>query len=269
VAAHAVSLVGLREGETTRRVFASVVSASYFDTLGVALARGRGFSAEEERPGAGIPVVVISDPLWRRMGADAGVLGQTITVAGRSLTIVGVAPRGFTGTSTLLSSEVYVPTGMFEQVASDMFRQTGARLAQRDAYELMLIGRLRPGVTQEAATATLAQIARDLERTYPKEHERQTMLVRPLPRLSISTSPRDDGAQLALLTGLLMAMSGSVLLIACLNLANMLLARGTSRRKEIAIRQAIGGSRVQIVRQLLVEGAVLSIVGACVGLLFS
>lgn len=269
-AAYTITTVGLREGDRTRRVFASIVSAEFFDTMGVPLTSGRGFTAEEARPDAQIAVAVIGHPLWQRLGGHADVLGQHVTVNGQVLTIVGVAPRGFGGVSALLAPEVYLPTGLYGLGANGLVRTgSAAGLADRRTRELMIVGRLRPGVSQASANATLDAVGRDLEQRFPAEERDQTLLVNTLPRVSISTAPQDEGRTVGFLFALLLAMAICVLVIACLNLANMLLARGSARRKEIAIRQAIGGARRQIVWQLLIEGGVLSLAGAAGGLFFA
>jgi predicted permease len=264
---HNLAMVGITEGEATRRTFADIVSSNYFTTFGVALFRGRTFTPEEERPGSGIPVAIISYSRWKKSGADPDVIGKTLHVNGRIFTIVGIAAEGFTGTTALISSELYLPLGMYESVIND-FEGTPRPLAARDNRALMLVGRLRPGMTQQKADAELAVVAAQMEKAYPGENKDQTFVVRPLSRLSISTSPSSD-AELVLPSMLLLSMAGIVLLIASLNLANMMLARGAARRKEIAIRLALGGGRGRIVRQLLTEGMLLAIIGGAASLVIA
>ncbi len=136
--AHTFAMVGLPDGDTTRRAFVEVVSSNYFDTLGVPLAAGRSFSPEEERPSARIPVVIV--------GADrAALLGQTIKINSMDFTVVGVAPRGFTGTMALVSPDMWLPLGMFDVVVNDMFKNSGSGLADRTNPGLVVAGRLRAG----------------------------------------------------------------------------------------------------------------------------
>ena len=259
--AHTFAMVGLPDGDTTRRAFVEVVSSNYFDTLGVPLAGGRAFSAEEERPSARIPVVIV--------GADrAALLGQTIKINSMDFTVVGVAPRGFTGTMALISPNMWVPLGMFDVVVNDMFKNSGSGLADRTNPSLVVAGRLRAGITPEAAAPRLDALSRQLERAYPAENRDQLLTISPLPRMSTSTSPQTDTG-LSAAAGLLMGLAGVVLFIACLNIANMLLARGSARRKEIAIRLAVGGARSRIVRQLLTEGLLLAFAGAAGGLVLA
>jgi predicted permease len=259
--AHTFAMVGVSAGDTTRQTFVEVVSSNYFDTLGVALAAGRSFTTEEERPGARIPVVVV--------GHDrAALLGQTVRINAIDFSVVGVAPEHFTGTMALVSADMWLPLGMFDVVVNDVFKNNGSGLSDRKNLSLVVAGRLKPGLTVQSAAPRLDTVSRQLERAYPTENKQQLLTVNPLPRLSTSTSPSTDiGVNTA--AALLMALSGIVLLIACLNIANMLLARGSSRRKEIAIRLAVGGGRGRIVRQLLTEGLLLALAGAAGGLLLA
>jgi len=262
--AHTLSLVGIREGDATRRTFAAVVSSNYFTTLGVPLAVGRAFSADEERPGSAIPVAIASDDLWRRHGRDSGFLGSTITVNAVAFTIVGIAPRGFTGTMAIVSPDLWFPLGTYDLLVNDIFKQQAKGIDDRASEGLVLVGRLKPGVSMAVADARLDQLARRLERQYPVANRDRTFMVAPLPRLGTSVNPRSDNP-VAAVSALLLTMSGLVFVVACLNLANLMLARGSARRKEIAIRLALGGGRARIVRQLLTEGLTLSLIGAAGG----
>ena len=267
LAAHNLAMVGVAEGETTRRLFADIVSSNYFQTLGVSMWRGRPFTAEEERPGSAPPVVIVSYSWWQKNGADSGFLGHAVRVNGRQLTVVGIAPRGFTGTTALFSPEVYLPLGMYEAAIND-FSGGIHPLAARDNDCLMLFGRFRPGVTQAGAERQLEPVARSMEAAFPAENKNQGYLVRPLSRLGISTAPSSDKKMMVPAT-LLLCMAAVVLLIAALNVANMMLARGTARRKEIAVRLALGGGRASIVQQLFLEGLVLALAGSVAGLFLS
>ena len=266
--AHTFAMVGVPAGDTTRRSFVAVVSSNYFDTLGVTLAAGRSFNTDEERPGARVPAVVVGYDRWRDSGFAPSFLGSQIRINAEDFTVVGVAPKGFTGTMAIATPEMWVPLGMFDQVVNDMFKNRGTGLADRGNNGLILAGRLKAGVGLPAADARLDALARQLETAYPAENKDQTLLVRELPRMSTSTSPQTDTG-LAVASALLMAVSGVVLVIACLNIANMLLARGTARTKEIAIRLAVGGARRRVVRQLLTESFLLAAAGSAAGLLIA
>ena len=262
--AHNPALVGLTEGDSTRRAFADVVSSNYFSTLGVQLYRGRAFTPEEERPGSTPAVVVVSYDFWRKRGEVSDLLGQTLRINGRPFTIVGIAPRDFTGT-TAVGMEMWLPLGSHDIVSNDF--DAGTRpLGDRGNHCLFLVGRLRPGARISDADALLAPLAARLEEEFPKENKDQTFIARPLSRFSISSSPQDD-SEIQVVSLLLTALAGAVLLIACLNLANMMLARAAARRKEFAVRLALGSGRGPILRQLMAEGMVLSIIGGLVGLL--
>ncbi len=266
LAAHNIAQVGLTEGETTRHVFADTVSSNYFATLGVPLFRGRTFTAAEEKPDAGKQVAIVSYSYWQKHGSDPELPGKTLRINGRIFTVVGIAPRGFTGTVPLISGELYLPLGAASILANTM-QGRGHSLSERDLPYLILIGRLKSGLREREANVQLAVVASQLEKAYPAENKNQTFIVRPLARLSISPNPSDEGKSLPLVILLTMCMPAVVLLIASLNLANMMLARGAARHKEIAIRLAIGGGRGRIVRQLCTEGFLLAILGGAAGLL--
>jgi predicted permease len=267
VAGFTLAFVGLGEGDATRRAFCAVVTERYFSALGSGLMAGRTFTADEEKPGAATPVTIVSYQYWKSHGADTALVGKTVRINSRVFTVVGIAPAGFTGTSALASPEVWVPIGAYELVVNDFMRGDGATsIADRRSEALMLIGRLRPGTTEAAAAPSLLTLSDQLEKAYPAENKNQQLSVHRLSRVSISTSPRDDAGLMTPFV-ILMVMAAIVLLVASLNLANMMLARGTARRKEVAMRLALGGTRGQIVRQLLTEGALLALAGGLAGLI--
>lgn len=266
--AHGFAMVGTPAGDTMRRSFAELVSSNYFDTLGVSLAAGRPFTPEEERPGARIPVVIVTYGRWQQENLDPGFLGSTIRINAEDFTVVGVAPKGFTGTMALVSPELYLPLGMFDVVVNDLFKSKETGLGDRSNHGLILAGRLKTGLGAGLVAGRLDALARQLEDAYPGENKDLALTVSSLSRLSTSTSPQTDGG-LTAFTALLLTLSGVVLVIACLNLANMLLARGTGRRKEMAVRLSLGAKRSRIVRQLLTESLLLAVAGAGLGLLLS
>ena len=266
VLAHNVAMVGVGEGEVSRRTFAAFVSSNYFRTLEVRLVGGRAFLPEEEKPGSAAPVVIASYVYWKKTGFDPQLVGKTIRVNERPFTVVAIAPEHFAGTMMLFGPELYFPLGDYDLLTNDFEAQAKHTLERRDAYDLYVVGRLKPGVTAAAAGAVLQTVAANLERTLPAEQKDQTFLIRPLPRARVSTSPADE-SDLTMLGLMLFSLAGIVLLVACLNLASLLLARGLARRKEIAIRLALGGGRGRIIRQLLTEGLVLSLAGGAGGFL--
>ncbi|HJY34676.1 MAG TPA: ABC transporter permease, partial [Vicinamibacterales bacterium] len=262
------SLAGIARGqEPMRRAFIFLVSDNFFHFMGVRPAGGRFFTPEEGRPNANIPVVVASYGLWQRMGGTPDFVGSTLRLNGRPHTVIGIAPAGFSGISGLIAPEVWLPLGLHTEINS-AFSDGGQVLDLNNPknYTLNVMARLQPGLTLDTVKPRLPVIAERLTAIQPHEAlgTRELQVLAPS-RFSISTTPSDDGP-LGLMSVLLAGMAAIVLLIASLNLINMILARGTARSREIAMRLAIGATQWQIVRQLLVEGLVLSIAGGLVGL---
>ena len=264
--AHDDSVVGLGEKGNFRRAVVDIVSSNYFSVLGVMPAHGRSFLPDEERPGAGVRVAVVSYSYWQKHSRAPSVLGSQLLINGHPFTIIGIMPEGFTGTESVFSREAWLPLGVYDEIMSDRGGSRANSLADRGNDRLLVIGRLKPGVTAEAAAPALKGLAANLEAAFPVEQKDQTFMTAPLNKFATSTDPVVDDP-IPMIGALLAAMAGVVLLVACLNLANMLLARGTARRKEIAIRLALGGSRGRIVRQLLTEGFLLALLGGLCGLI--
>jgi predicted permease len=265
--AHNMAVVSLGEGETSRRTFVDLVSSNYFRTLEVSLAQGRGFLPEEEKPGSAVPVVVASYLYWKNTGFDPQLVGKTIRVNERPFTVVGIAPEYFSGTMMIFGPELYFPLGDYDLLTNGSSAEVKRSLERRDVYSLLLVGRLKPGVTVATAGAAVLTVAANLERALPVEQKDQTFIIRPLPRLNTGPYPADFESNLTVLGLMLCALAAIVLFVACLNLAGVLLARGLARRKEIAIRLALGGGRGRIIRQLLTEGLVVSLAGGAGGFL--
>ncbi len=248
----AISLTGAAIPE---RVYGTVVSANYFDVLGIQPSLGRGFLPEEETRPDGAPIVVISHDLWRtRFAGDRSVLGRTIDINRSRYTIVGVAPPRFQGCRTGLRSDVWIPLTMDHAVFG------GTRLSQRDTSWLQLLGKLSPGISGTQAEQELNAIMRHIVELFPDEHRGANEIsLDPLWR-----SPFGANAALYSTLPILLGVSGVVLLLACANVANLLLGRTVARRREIAIRLSMGASRGRLVRQLLIESLMLSLAGGAV-----
>jgi putative ABC transport system permease protein len=270
VSALEFALAGIGRDHEMRRSFAFLTSENYFPMMGVQPFRGRFYNAEECKPNANMAVVVASYGFWKRNGGRNDFVGSTLRINGQPYTVIGIAPDGFSGANALIAPDIWVPLGVRSQLGS-AFRdsETTHDLLNPKNYTFNLTARLRPGLTIDAAKARLPVLAQRLNGIQPEgtEGTRELQIQTPS-RFGLSTQPQDEGP-ITLIATLLMAMAGAVLLIACLNLANMLLARGTSRSKEIAVRLAVGASRWQIIRQLLSEGLVLAVCGGAIGLILS
>src|SRR5216110_2352858 len=270
VAALEFAVAGIGRDHDMRRSFAFLTSENYFQIMGVQAFRGRFYNAEECKPNANMAVVVSSYGFWKRNGGRDDFVGSTLQINGQPYTVIGITPDGFSGASALIAPDVWLPLGMHSQLGSAFSDSENLHdLANPQNYALNITARLRSGLTFDAAKARLPILSQRFNaiQSADAEFAREVQIQKPS-RLSLSTSPEDDGP-ITLIGTLLMCMAGAVLLIACLNLANMLLARGTARSKEIALRLALGASRWRIVRQLLAEGLLLAICGGAVGLILS
>jgi hypothetical protein len=191
VMAFTLSFVGIGEGDATRRTFAITATRNYFATLGVDLMAGRTFTEEEERPNSKAAVAIVNYQYWKSHGGELSMLGKTVRVNARPFTIVGIAPRGFTGTSVIVAPDVWLPIGANELVENDFMRDDseGKTLGDRRSQALMVVGRLKPGLTPEGIAPSLEVLSAQLEQAYPAENKNQLLTAQKLPRVSISTGP--------------------------------------------------------------------------------
>ena len=268
VTAHTLGTVGVRETARgdARRTFAGFVATSFFDVLGVPVVQGRPFTAEEGRPGAGATVAIATNAYWQRTGRRADLVGSTVFVNERPVTIVGITPPGFTGTMMVIGPELLLPLGAFDLLRTESFEADTRALTAPDTFPLFLVGRVAPGVTPAAASTRLTAADAALAEAYPAQYRGRALSVAPLPRFGTSTSPMDERV-LTTVAIVFLGLTSAVLLIVCLNLASVLVARGEARRREFAIRLALGGGRGRIIRQLLVEALLIGGAAAVGGVL--
>jgi predicted permease len=250
------------KGET-QGLPAMLASANYFDVLGIKAFRGRLFVPEEDgQPGAHA-VAVISHSLWtRQFGSDPALIGQTLTLNSLPFTVIGVTPPGFKGTFALAGPDrIWVPLSMREQVTAGQLRQL---MTSRRFRWINMVGRLKAGVGFRQAEAAMKTLASALEQQFPAANEGRTLELALESDAALGINGRN---QLVLAGGVMMGVVGLVLLIACVNLANLLLAQSATREREISIRAAVGAGRGRIVRQLLTESVLLALAGGAIGLL--
>jgi macrolide transport system ATP-binding/permease protein len=267
VLASSVQPLSMSSGGQTERVSGEIVTGNYFSLLGVKPVLGRNFLPEEDQTPGAHPVALVSYGLWqRRFGSDPNVVGQLLTLNGEPVTIVGVAPDGFPGLQRMFPVDLWIPMMTLSRLSGGR-----DRLSERGSRWLTLVGRLGPAATVAQAQTSLTVLAGQLKETYGStwvDVKGQGRRITAVPESKARVHPRMRG-DIAGFMGLLMAVVGLVLLIACANVANLLLARATGRQKEIAIRLSLGAGRARLVRQLLTESILLSLLAGGFGLLIA
>ncbi len=263
VLAHELFLAQAERDETTSMVMGELVSGNFFSVLGLNAVLGRTFAPEETAVPGRNPVAVLGDAYWRRaFNADPGVIGRTVQLNRRAYTVIGVLAPQFKGMYPMVDTDMYLPMMM----ANDLNPAGSDRLTTRGSRSLFLVGRLKPGVSLAQAGVAVGAISARLEKQYPESNTARRMSL--VPSSSVAIHPAVDRA-LYPVAGLLLAVVGLVLLIACANLASFLLARATDRRREIAVRLSLGAHRWQLVRQLVVESILLSLLGGVAAVLLA
>ncbi|MGO9436705.1 MAG: ABC transporter permease [Terracidiphilus sp.] len=245
-------------GAMPERIYIGNVSWNYFDVLGVKPVLGRFFLPEEETRPDAVPYVVLSYSTWKtRFAGDPAIVGKTIEIARHAVTVIGVAPEGFIGAMPGLRQDVWVtlnPLGTSEW-----------QMRHRSANWLNVVGRLKPGVRREQATQDLDTIMRQIVSAYPNDHLGvNTISLDPMWR-----SPFGANGYMAATLPILLAIAGVVLLLTCANVATLTLVRFVSRRREIAIRQSLGAGRTQLIRQMVIEGVLVSLCAGAIALLLT
>jgi predicted permease len=248
-----------------KQVAGQLVNANYFDVLGVQPALGRFFLPDEDRKPGGNNVAVLSYSLWAdKFGSERSVIGRLVTFNATPFTIIGVAPKGFKGTFTIgPADQVWVPVSMYGQVLAGFVKDN---FRDRRFLNTFTVARLKPGITAAQAEASLKNIASRLEQEYPKDNGGRSVAVSALADAAVGINQHD---QFVLAGALMLGVVGLILLIACVNLANLLLAKGARREREMSIRTAVGASRFRLIRQLLTESLVLSVAGGIAGLILA
>src|SRR5262249_19533011 len=242
------------------RYFADVVTGNYFDVLGVSAAMGRTFRPEEDREGSA-PVVVLSYGLWeRKFASNRDIIGQNVLLNGQGFSVIGVAPRGFQGATVLGGPDMWVTMATHDQLFTGLQKRF---FNERRYLGFSVIARLKDNASAEQARQQLHTLGTTLEQGFPAANKGRNFLLVPLLESSINPNLRSF---LTLGSAVLMTVVGLVLLIACANIANLLLSRAAGRKREISIRLAMGASRWRIVAQLLTESTVLALAGGVLGL---
>jgi putative ABC transport system permease protein len=257
LAAYDVNFVGLSADNRAERIAVTYVSSNYFSMLGVPPGLGRVLQpGDPQEPGAN-PVIVLGHSYWaKRFNRDPTVVGRSVVVNGKPFTIAGVVPEWFQGVYALVEFDAYMPLSM---ETSDAYKNMTTK---RDEHALHVIGRLKPGLGQKQAQAAVAVLAKQLETQYPDTNK--TVRARVIPE-RLARPEANSADQTPVVAGIFLVLVGLVLLVACVNVINLIMVRATTRQRELAVRAALGAGRRRLVRQMLTESVILALLGGAAG----
>jgi predicted permease len=261
VTGHALGLDGIAmKGQQPQRILTAYVTGNFFSTLGLQPAAGRLLLDSEGEVEGQDAVIVLSYDFWKdKFNSDPGVVGRPVSVDGHPFTIVGVAPKGFSGVQAFVAVAAYMPVSQIANEGASADVLTSWQNRQFNIY-----ARLRPGVSFKQASADMALVAQNLTRLQPEAEKNLTIGAFPEPTMRIATG---DSSTIFVIAGLFLSLAVLVLVLACVNVANLVLVRATGREREMAIRSAMGAKRSRLLRQMITESLTLALIGGCAGVL--
>jgi predicted permease len=257
LAAYDVNFVGLSTGDRAERLTVSSVTSNYFSMLGVPPALGRVLQPSDGDGPGGEPVIVLGHAYWRkRFNGDPSVVGRAVIVNGKPFTVAGVVPATFQGVYALMEFDAYLPLSM---QAADAYQNMTTK---RDEHQLHVIGRLKPGLGRAQAQAAVTVLASQLEAQFPETNK--TVRARVIPE-RLARPEANSADQTPVVAAVFLGLVGLVLLVACVNVVNLIMVRATVRQREIAVRAALGAARFRLIRQMLTESVMLALLGGLAG----